>query len=141
MTEEIWKAVVGHELKYEVSNLGRVRSLARFVRGQHKCGTEWLRAVAPRILKPGSSPSGHVTVAIGKGNSRCVHQLVLEAFVGPRPEGYDTLHLNHTPNDNRLVNLRYGTRSENLLMDYAAGTRVSHFESSPVHPRWGTPKK
>lgn len=35
----------------------------------------------------------------------------------------EVLHINHTPNDNRLCNLRYGTRSENLAMDYAAGTR------------------
>jgi hypothetical protein len=67
--------------------------------------------------------SGHLSVAIGKGNSRQVHQLVLEAFVGPCPEGYEVLHLNHEPSDNRLVNLKYGTRSENVRMDYAVGAR------------------
>jgi len=40
--------------------------------------------------------------------------------------GHEVLHLNHTPADNRLINLRYGTRSENLRMDYAAGSRKVH---------------
>lgn len=52
-----------------------------------------------------------------------MHLLVLAAFVGPRPEGCESLHLNHFPWDNRLVNLRYGTRSENIRMDYEAGNR------------------
>lgn len=67
--------------------------------------------------------SGHVSVALGKGNSKLVHALVLLAFVGPRPDGFDILHMNHVPTDNRLSNLRYGTRSENMKMDYEVGTR------------------
>lgn len=133
-TIEIWKGVVGHEDSYQVSNLGRVKSLARRVRLKHWSGTVSTRAVQERILKPGMQlKSGHVSVAIGKNNSRLVHQLVLEAFVGPRPAGRDTLHLNHKANDNRLENLRYGTRSENLKMDYAASTRTVH----PNFNRWG----
>ena len=66
-------------------------------------------------------------MALGKGNSRQVHQLVLEAFVGKRPVVtgtlVDVLHLNGVPYDNRLENLRYGTRSENLKQDYATGVR------------------
>ena len=133
-TVEIWKGVAGHEDSYQVSNLGRVKSLARRVRLKHRSGTESTRSVPERILKPGMQlKSGHVSVAIGKNNSRLVHQLVLEAFVGPRPKGYDTLHLNHIANDNRLENLRYGTRSENVRMDYAAGTRTVHPNFNP----WG----
>lgn len=121
---EIWKAVPGHEGAYEVSNLGRVRSLERRVRLVPNPGVETTRRVPPRILKPGRVKSGHVSVALGKGNSRLVHQLVLEAFVGPCPHGCETLHGNHKPWDNRLENLRWGTRSENLIMDYEAGTRT-----------------
>ena len=47
----------------------------------------------------------------------------MEAFVGPRPEGNEVLHLNGNPSDNRLENLKYGTRRENILMDYATGVR------------------
>ncbi len=44
-----------------------------------------------------------------------VHHLVLEAFVGPRPEGMECRHLNGDPFDNRPENLAWGTRSENAL--------------------------
>jgi DNA-binding transcriptional regulator YiaG len=42
-----------------------------------------------------------------------VHRLVMLAFVGPCPAGHEVRHINGDPSDNRLVNLRYGTRSEN----------------------------
>jgi hypothetical protein len=122
--EENWKPVVGAESAYEVSDTGRVRSLSRRVRLVTRQAGETTRLVPERVLRPGPTRSGHVSVAIGKGNSRLVHQLVLEAFVGPCPSGCEVLHLNHNPADNRLSNIKYGTRSENMKMDYAAGTRT-----------------
>lgn len=119
---ETWKDIPGYEGRYQVSDEGRVRSLDRPIRVVCH-GVEAVRIAKGKLLRPGRNKSGHVTVAIGKGNSRQVHQLVLEAFVSPRPAGCEVLHLNHNPADNRLENLRYGTRSENLRMDYAAGTR------------------
>lgn len=47
------------------------------------------------------------------GESRFVHRMVLEAFVGPRPEGMVAMHLNNDRADNRVENLRWGTLSEN----------------------------
>ena len=123
MTPEVWKPVVGHDNAYEVSDLGRVRSVNRTVVCTNRHGSQERRNYKGCLLKPGPSRSGHVSVALGKGNTRAVHQIVMEAFVGPCPEGHEVLHLNHTPTDNRLVNLKYGTRSENLRMDYAAGRR------------------
>lgn len=120
---EIWKPVVGYEGAYEVSNMGRVRSIPHYVRLVVRSGTVCRRLSPGVLLKPGPLADRHVTVAIGRRNSRLVHQLVLEAFVGPRPEGCEVLHLNHVPDDNRLENLRYGTRSENIKMDYEAGKR------------------
>ena len=123
MTEQ-WRPVVGHEGAYEVSDQGRVRSLPHRVRLVVRGGVETSRLSPGKVLRPGRCLSGHVSVAIGKGRSVSVHVLVLTAFVGPRPAGYDILHLNHDPADNRLENLRYGTRSENLRMDYENGSRV-----------------
>lgn len=120
---EEWRDVPGFEGRYQVSDLGRVRSLPNRVRLVVHSGTVCTRLSPGRLLRPGRTKSGHVTVAIGKGNSRLVHQLVLEAFVGPCPEGHEVLHGNHTPADNRLLNLRYGTRGENIKMDYEAGKR------------------
>jgi NUMOD4 motif/HNH endonuclease len=111
---EIWKEVPGYEGEYAISNRGRVKSLARRVRLVAH-GVETTRAVSERILRPGPMKSGHVTVALGKGNSKPVHQLVLLAFRGPCPEGKESRHLNDVPDDNRLGNLKYGTRRQNML--------------------------
>lgn len=98
-TIERWKPVVGFETMYEVSDQGRVRSYRRG---------------GIRILKPGPKASGHVSVALGRGNSYDVHYLVLRAFVGPRPKGFECRHLNGNPRNNKLSNLEYNTRSQNI---------------------------
>lgn len=49
----------------------------------------------------------------GKTYPKLIHQLVLMAFVGPRPEGMMCRHLNGDPKDNRLENLKWGTNREN----------------------------
>lgn len=51
----------------------------------------------------------------GKGRTKDVHDLVLTAFVGPRPAGSLGLHWNDIPTDNRLENLRWGTKRDNSL--------------------------
>jgi len=58
----------------------------------------------------------------GLGQVR-VHWLVLFAFVGPRPEGMECLHLNDDPSDNKLINLKWGTRAENQQMCVAHGRK------------------
>lgn len=110
---ETWKDIPGYEGCYQVSDEGRVRSLAHHVRLVAH-GRETVRLSPGRVLKPGpSGPFGHVTVALGRGNSRLVHQLVLGAFVGPRPTGMEGAHADGNGSNNRLENLRYATRSEN----------------------------
>ena len=98
---EVWKLVPEYEGKYEVSDQGRVRSFQRYPQG--------------RILRPGRMPGGHLSVALGRGNSQCVHKLVLLTFVGAAPDKHECFHINGIPNDNRLANLRWGTRSENNI--------------------------
>ena len=126
MTDKTWKPAVGYERKYQVSDLGRVRSIDHF---------DGRRKVTGKVLSPGSTASGHVSVALGKGNSVSVHTIVMLAFVGQRPTNHEILHLNHIPWDNRLANLRYGTRSENLKMDYAAGVRRLPKVVGEKHPK------
>lgn len=103
MLEE-WRDIPGCDGRYQASNLGNVRS-------------------PKKQLKPSRRPSGHSVVWVLNRGLTYVHQLVMLAFVGERPPGHVTLHLNHCPGDNRLKNLRYGTVSENLKMDFAAGSR------------------
>jgi hypothetical protein len=106
---EVWKLVPEYDGKYEVSDQGRVRSFRRYPQGI--------------ILRPGRMPGGHLSVALGRGNSQCVHKLVLLTFVGAAPDKHECLHINGIPNDNRLTNLRWGTRSENMKDAYAHGAR------------------
>ena len=79
-----------------------------------------MRTVPERILKPGRfCKCGHVSVVLGRGTpGRPVHQLVALTFIGPRPDGLDILHINGNPIDNRVENLMYGTRTENILDVY-----------------------
>ena len=122
---ETWKALPDYEGQYEVSDLGRVRSLDRMVNYQKTDKQKAFSKFAKgRLLKAGTmNKFGHVSVALGRGNSRCVHDLVLRTFVGPRPHKHDCLHINGVGSDNRLVNLRYGTRRENNLDMCAHGKR------------------
>ena len=103
---EVWKAVVGHEGRYLVSNLGRVWS----VRYRHHPGG--------RLLKLTPVPSGHLTVNLHANDVKKtwhVHRLVMNAFVGPKPRGLETRHLDGNPANNELSNLQYATRSRNAL--------------------------
>lgn len=58
----------------------------------------------------------------GTHRFRRVHHLVLEAFVGPRPAGMETRHLNGVRADNRLENLAWGTPTENAADKIRHGT-------------------
>lgn len=112
-TEERWLPVVGFEGRYSVSDQGRVRSESRKVRFVTTQGTEKFRLTKERILKQGFS-SGYPKVALGDGNiSPRVHDLVAQAFIGPKPEGQYVRHLNDDPCDNWLDNLAYGTAIDN----------------------------
>lgn len=100
---EVWRTIPGLDGLYEVSNIGRVRSLPR----ERTNGR--IRKI--RLL------SGYMVVYIGLGlrgkKTLLVHRLVLEAFVGPCPEGYEAAHNNGNSTDNRLENLRWATKKEN----------------------------
>ena len=124
MSEEIWKDIPGYEGQYQASNLGNIRSVDRKVRGIcHFTGKEFYRTVKGRVLRPGRfCHAGHLSVVLGHGATGSpVHQLIMLTFVGPPPEGTEILHSNGDPTDNRLENLRYGTRTENILDVYHQG--------------------
>lgn len=108
---EQWKPVVGWEGVYEVSDLGRVK---RLVPGK--------RTYAGRIFDQSKSPDGYRTVTIsfeGRKQTRFVHHLVLEAFVGARPTPrHAGNHKDGDRRNNRPGNLEWATYSENNLHSY-----------------------
>jgi hypothetical protein len=114
---ERWLPVVGYEGLYEVSDLGRVRSLARdSAKYINRWGQTITRRVEARIRKAAPGKRGHPVLSLtrdGQMKMRPVHQLVLEAFVGPCPPGEECCHGNDVKIDNRLENLRWDTSSAN----------------------------
>lgn len=124
MNTEVWRDILGYEGEYQVSSEGRVKSLKRKVMSRNWYTRQpFLRTVPERILKPGRyCKAGHQSVVLRRGsNGIPVHQLVMKAFVGEPPEGTEVLHINGNPQDNRLSNLRYGTRTDNILDVYRQG--------------------
>ena len=105
MSEEIWKDVVGYEGIYQVSNMGRVKSLHP---GKRRYG---------RVLKPVQLVGGYLEVGLwrgGTGKHMLVHRLVLEAHVGPAPSlKHEGNHCNGVKDDNRVENLEWTTRLQN----------------------------
>lgn len=117
-TREEWRPVVGWESSYMVSSLGRVKSLSRVVQQPNRWGTTTTRRIPERILVPGLHRRGHhryILHAEGRKEYVQGHRLVLEAFVGPCPDGMECCHNDSDPGNNRVENLRWDTRSSNTL--------------------------
>lgn len=109
-----WWPVTGFEGLYEVSDGGQVRSLDRVVAHCHGS----TKSIKGRVLRPSVRADGRSCVSLkrdGQRVIRAVHRLVLEAFVGPCPEGMEGCHEDGDPTNNRLENLRWGTHSSNML--------------------------
>ena len=132
-TQERWLPIDGYEGYYEVSDHGRVRSLDRTV--QHSRYGALNRKGA--LLSTSPNSTGHYTVSLhrdGKASSRKVHRLVLEAFVGPCPDGMEACHWDDDKSNNSVSNLRWGTPSENVVDAVRNGV---HRNSGKTHCRRG----
>ena len=114
---EVWKPVVGYEGYYEVSNMGRVRSVERRARFVSIHGKECTRRVRERILKQTPSTRGRLSVMLSKGCEKkriSVHRLVAQAFC-ENPFGYDEVnHKDENPLNNRADNLEWCSRKNNM---------------------------
>lgn len=107
---ERWLPVVGWEGLYEVSDLGRVRSLPR---------TEpWRQGPKNGRILAGTVNSTGAPVVMLRDSPRkryvLIYVLVAEAFIGPCPSGMEVRHRDDDRLNTRLTNLVYGTRGENL---------------------------
>lgn len=133
-----WRPVVGFP-GYEVSNAGQVRSLRRqFYRHGYPVQLQ-SRTLTPVIKRSryGRPVAAIVSVSIdGAKTDLRVHRLVLEAFVGPCPADQEGCHEDGDPANNRLGNLRWGTRQSNRDDMVRHGTRVRPpMHVGDAHPR------
>lgn len=94
------------------------------------------KVLTPRVVRAsrsGNLPYLRVALYGPDGRSeRLIHHLVLEAFVGPCPDGMEARHLNDDPQDNRLENLAWGTKAENAADRNARRTHCRQGHTLPL---------
>lgn len=123
---EEWRPAVGYESFYEVSNLGRVRSLDRMV--PHKGGPN-MRLSKGKMLAPIADKDGYLLVSMsadGKSKIEKIHRLVAKAFIrndGGLPQ---VNHRNGIKTDNRVDNLEWSSCKDNILHKF----RVLGYDST-----------
>lgn len=113
LMEEIWKDIKGYEGFYQVSNMGRVKSVDRVYTTNNRWGGISHKCQKGRVLKPFTINSGYLIIHLGRKKKCLIHRLVYEAFMGPIPEGMQVNHINEDKKDNRLENLNLMTPKEN----------------------------
>lgn len=125
--EEIWKDVKGYEGLYQVSNLGRVKSVDRILNGRKYGG---------KILSPARDSKGYLYINLCKGNIRKIariHRLIAECFIPKSQERNYVDHINGVRDDNRIENLRWCTHQEN---DSFPISRLHRSQSAMGNKRW-----
>lgn len=116
---EEWKPVIykGRDTGYKVSSLGRVKNCKE------------------RILR-GKISEGYIKISLCEGKKvyalLSAHRMVLESFVGPCPEGMSVDHINRNKQDNRLINLRYATWSEQVDNVDEVAKKLRSCKTKPV---------
>lgn len=141
METEIWKDIEGYERRYQVSNLGRVKSLYKTTQCVFN-GVVCTREYQERILTPIDTKShtsrGYVRVHLGDGTSKrvlkSIHRLVALAFI-PNPNNYPQVnHINGDKHDNRAENLEWCTAKYNTrhALDKGLEKVYGHSEGHPV---------
>lgn len=115
----------GWEGYYQVSSLGRVRSVDRVVTQKSRWGIQ-NRTMRGKPLKLNSCTNQYRSVTLSRPNkkpeSHLVHRLVAFAFHGHPPLGYEVCHTNGIRTDNRSVNLRWDSRASNHKDKLSHGT-------------------
>jgi hypothetical protein len=123
-----WRDIPGYP-GYQASADGRIRSVDRYVEQMGRWGP-LRRLMRGKELSLGHGSNGYLCVLLGRGNPKGVHVLVCLTFHGERPFKHDVRHLNGQRHDNRIENLGWATRKENIADMKAHGT-VLRGEKNP----------
>lgn len=133
---EIWKDVIGYEGAYEVSNLGNVRSLDRYIL---RNGAN--NFVEGKILKPYLNSNKYLTVSLslnGKRKTKSIHSLVALCFLNHKSKGHKIVidHINNIKTDNRLINLQLLTNKENINKMPKGSSKYVGVHFNKINKKW-----
>ena len=141
MVEE-WKPIQGYEGCYEISSLGRVKSVERKVYNPCVLGDGCYRTVPEKIRKP-NIMKGYHCVGLVKNKSIKIfriHRLVIEHFVGQAPsQEYQVNHIDGDKSNNRVENLEWVTPKENT--QHAIKTGLRHNPDDDTKKKMGEATK
>ena len=111
---EIWKDIIGYEGYYQISNIGRVKSVTNKLKRE-------------RILKPNyyGTKRNYIQIELSKNSIRKkykLHRLVAQAFI-PNPNNYPlVMHMDNDTSNNSVQNLQWGSYSMNGKHSVETGT-------------------
>lgn len=131
---EIWKPVKNYKGIYEISNLGRLKSVSRII--TTKANVK--KHIKEKILNPQQNNTGYKCASLmyqNKQKKRLIHQLVAEAFLDSKylEKGLVVDHVDNNRLNNNLNNLQIITYRENLSKD--AKNKYSNFTGVTWHKK------
>ncbi len=131
METEIWKDIPGYETYYQVSNLGRIKSLERFAR----IGNGY-RKVRERIRRTYIAGLGYKMITLKmsgvKSKMHTVHRFVATCFI-PNPNNYPEVnHIDGNKLNAKASNLEWVTHSQNQYHAYRIGLKIGSRTGKPA---------
>ena len=142
--EEVWKDIKGYEGMYQVSNLGRVRSLNRIITNKNK-----KYEIKGKIISNSTSKLGYKKVTLQSNGERKtfqVHRLVAQTFINNPNDKPQVNHIDGDKANNQVHNLEWVTSSENITHAFAIGLKqiteeikekMSESTKGANHPMYG----
>ena len=125
MIKEEWKDIKNYEGLYQVSNLGKIKSVNKLVKNKGN----FKKKIKERILKPSKVYNGYLRLTLSKNgihkNYR-VHRLVAEAFI-PNLNNYEDInHIDGNKQNNCIDNLEWCSRKQNIIHSWKNGLSKPH---------------
>ena len=130
MNKEIWKSIKGYGGMYKVSNLGRVKSIDRYI--NHPYFGKIKRK--SKILTPGKDKGGYLLVGLRKNNkqkTKYIHRLVAEHFIPKLKNKHQINHIDGNKKNNYISNLEWCNSSENKKHAFKIGLKTFKGENHP----------
>ena len=122
--EEIWKDIKDYEGMYQVSNLGNIRSLDRYINQKGISGKTYKRFIKGKQIMSSKDLNGYLHVILHK-NSKYkifrIHQLVAQMFISNPENKKQINHIDGNKQNNSVTNLEWVTIRENHIHAYKTG--------------------